>query len=390
MMIKLFKFIKGFLVISFTGENAEELLNIAAKNRINIWGLYCKKQCFTGCLTIKDFKRLKDIKRGKKIKVKIVKKCGLPFKLKGYNGRIGLILGAIFFSLILYFLSGHIWVIDVEGNSEVSKTEIIKSCCELGFTEGMRSVKINSQNDAQRLLLKRNDIAWASLNIEGCRLTVNITEIKQDTTENKTVPTNLKASRDGVIKRIDVTSGDVIVKTEDVVKKGDILVSGVIERLSSTVFVYSSGKIIAETERTIKKSGEYIKEYNKLNGKVSKRSVLSFFGVNIPLYLGTEKRENNSTTSRKNIMLFDKRMPIHLTTVKHNFIETKKREYTKEELSEILTKKIENEIKKLPVESYIEKETLLTENETGVTVSKTIICRENIAYQDEIILGIVN
>lgn len=390
MMIKLFKFIKGFLVISFTGENAEELLNIAAKNRINIWGLYCKKQCFTGCLTIKDFKRLKDIKRGKKIKVKIVKKCGLPFKLKGYNGRIGLILGAIFFSLILYFLSGHIWVIDVEGNSEVSKTEIIKSCCELGITEGMRSVKINSQNDAQRLLLKRNDIAWASLNIEGCRLTVNITEIKQDTTENKTVPTNLKASRDGVIKRIDVTSGDVIVKTEDVVKKGDILVSGVIERLSSTVFVYSSGKIIAETERTIKKSGEYIKEYNKLNGKVSKRSVLSFFGVNIPLYLGTEKRENNSTTSRKNIMLFDKRMPIHLTTVKHNFIETKKREYTKEELSEILTKKIENEIKKLPVESYIEKETLLTENETGVTVSKTIICRENIAYQDEIILGIVN
>lgn len=390
MIIKLYKFIKGFLIISFTGENAEELLNIAAKNRINIWGLYCKKQCFTGCLTIKDFKRLKDIKRGKKIKVKIVKKCGLPFKLKGYNGRIGLIFGAILFFIILHFLSGYIWIIDIEGNNKVSKTEIITSCCELGITEGMKTVKIDSQNDAQRLILKRSDIAWASLNIEGCCLTVNVTEIKSDSTENKTVPTNLKASRDGVIKRIEVTSGDVIVKTEDVVKKGDVLVSGVVERLNSTVFVYSSGKVIAETERTIKKSEEYIKEYNKLNGKVSKRSVLSFFGYDIPLYLGTEKRENNSTTSRKNIMLFNKRIPLYLTTIKHNFVETKKRKYSKEELCEILTKKIDNEIKKLPVESYIEKETLITENETGVTVSKTIICRENIAYQDEIIVGIVN
>ena len=62
----------------------------------------------------------------------------------------------------------------------------------------------------------------------------------------------------------------------------------------------------------------------------------------------------------------------------------------KEELYEILTKQIDNEIKKLSLESYIEKETITTENETGVTVIKTIICRENIAYQEEIILGIVN
>lgn len=390
MIIKLYKFIKGFLVISFTGDNAEELLNICAKNRINIWGLYCKNQRFIGCLTIKEFKRLRNIKRGKKIKIEIVKKCGLPFKLKGYNGRVGLIFGAILFSIILNFLSGYIWIINVEGNNIVRKTEIIQSCSELGITEGMKISKINSQNDAQRLLLKRDDIAWASLNIEGCCLTVNVTEIKPDTKDNKTIPTNLKASRDGIIKKIDVTSGDVIVKTDDVVKKGDVLVSGVVERLSSTVFVYSSGKIIAETERTIKKSGKYINEYKELNGKTSKKSVLSFFGLNIPLYLGTEKNENNSTTLRKNMILFNKRMPICLTTTKHNFLETKKREYTKEELYEILTKQIDNEIKKLSLESYIEKETITTENETGVTVIKTIICRENIAYQEEIILGIVN
>lgn len=390
MIIKIFRLIKGYLLISFTGENAEEMLNIAAKNSINIWGLYCKKRCITGCVSIKDFKRLKCIKRAKGIRIKIIKKCGIPFKLKRYKGRIGLLIGAVLFSLILYFLSGHIWIINVEGNDNIRKSEIIKSCYELGIEEGMRSSKINPHNDAQRLILKRNDIAWASLNIEGCYLGVNITEIKEDTTENKTVPTNLKASRDGVVKKIDVTSGDVIVKTDEVVKKGDVLVSGIIERMNSTVFVYSSGKVIAETERTIEKSGEYIKENMILNGKSSKNSVVSFFGFDMPLYLGSEKHDNKTTITEHDLTLFGRRMPICLTTAKHEFLENEETEYTKDELYEILIKKIDREIENLTIENYIEKETIVTESDSGITVSKTIICRENIAYQDKIIIGTVN
>ncbi len=377
-------------MIKITGENAEEILNVTAKNKINIWGLYCKKQCIIGCIGFADFKHLRIVKRGKKFRVNIVKKCGLPFKTKLYNRRIGLIIGAVIFSLILYFLSTHIWLVSVEGNKNISKKEIIKSCEDIGIKEGIKASRISPQNDSQRLILKRNDIAWASLNIEGCCLTVNITEIDKDTTENKEIPTNIKASMDGIIKKIDVTSGNVIVKTDDVVKKGDVLVSGIIEQLSSTIFVHSSGKIIAETERTIEKSGKYVEKYSGINGKAKKKTYITFFGTNIPLYLGEEKRESKLTVSKKILNLFNKKMPLSFTTLNYKFLETKTREYNKDELIDVLTKDIEQEISNLLLESYIEKETVVTENEDGIKVSKTIICRENIAYQDEIIIAPVN
>lgn len=390
MLIRFIRFIKGYLVISFTGKNAESMLNVAAKNGINIWGLYCKKQCITGCITLKDFKHLKRIKRSRGVRVKIIKKCGTPFILKKYNKRVGLIFGIAIFAILLHFLSNHIWIIDVEGNEKISKKQIINSCVELGITEGILSSKINPQIDAQRLILLRDDIAWASLNIEGCHLDINITEIEEKSSSNKTVPTNLKASCDGIIKRIDVTSGDVVVKTGDVVKKGDVLVSGIIERLDSTVFVYSSGKIIAETEKVIQKTGEYIQELEKANGKIVKKSVLSFFGIDIPLYLGTEKHKSSESTLQKNLKLFNKRMPICYTAKHYSHLEKQKKIYTKDELSEILLKEIDKEIESLNVEDFEEKETVIEENDLGITVSKTIICYENIAYQDEIIIGAVD
>ena len=61
MFVKLFRLLKGYLIIKITGENIELLLNSAAKNGIKIWSLYCKKQNITGCIGIKDFKKLKKI-----------------------------------------------------------------------------------------------------------------------------------------------------------------------------------------------------------------------------------------------------------------------------------------------------------------------------------------
>ena len=96
-MIWLWRYIFGFLNITLYGENAERILNIAAKNNINLWNLSCKKGNITGNIGIKSFIKLRYVKRGVKCKIKINQKRGLVFHTKKYINRTGFFFG-IFYS----------------------------------------------------------------------------------------------------------------------------------------------------------------------------------------------------------------------------------------------------------------------------------------------------
>ena len=80
------------------------------------------------------------------------------------------------------------------------------------------------------------------------------------------MPTNLKAAADGIIKRIDVTSGNCIVKVGDTVAKGDILVSGMEERADGTKFVHSAGRVTAVIEREVTVTAKCNAENRRFNG----------------------------------------------------------------------------------------------------------------------------
>lgn len=389
MFLKLIRWFKGFLVINISGDNAEMLLNATSKNGIKIWSLYCKKQNITGCIGIKDFKKLKKIKRNGS-KIKIIKKTGIPFYIYKHKNRCGILIGLIVFFLIIKMLSLHIWSINVIGCKKIPEFDILSSCKELSIIQGIKASKINSQNDAQRLLLIRDDIAWASLNIEGCVLTVNVTEIEPENKTKQQVPCNLKASYEGIIKKIDVTSGNTIVKVGDVVNKGDVLVSGIIERNTSTVFVPSYGRILAATQRSITKQSKFKVENEIPNGIIKKSNMLSIFNIDIPLYLGTVKRVGFVTVKKSRLNILGKPMPIILYTSQNEITEKIKITHSREELVDILSKQIDEEIDKMHLEEYTQTDINITEDENGVRVTKYYNCLENIAYQDTIIVNTVN
>lgn len=389
MFVKLFRLLKGYLIIKITGENIELLLNSAAKNGIKIWNLFCKRQNITGCISIWDFKKLKHIKRYK-TKIKIIKKYGLPFWLYKYKKRSGILVGIVIFLIIIKMLSMYIWNINVVGCKNIKTKEILSSCEELSIKQGINKSKIEPHIDAQRLLLLRNDIAWASLNIEGCVLTVNITEIEEGKKDENQYPCNLKASYDGIIRKIDVTSGNTIVKVGDVVNTGDVLVSGILERNTSTVFVPSCGKILANTQRAITKEAKFKTKEMFPNGIVKNRKMISFFNLNIPLYLGNIKKDNILTVTENTLKLFKKQIPIKLYSSKHKFTKETQIIKSKDELVEILSKEIDDEIKKMELEEYTQTDISIFENENGIKVTKYFDCIENIAYQDKIIVNTVN
>ncbi len=383
-MLWFFRYFTGYLYIVIKGEFNENVLNLCAKNRITLWNSRLHKKDIETCISIKDFKRLRIIIRGHKVRLHIIKKVGLPFKIQKNRNRSGLLVGFLVFALFLKIMSDYIWVIDVSGNKKVTDKEILGACRQIGITEGIRAKDINPKTDREHLLLKCDSLSWASLNIEGCRLTVNVTEIGK-LPEKEEGTTNLKANADGIIKKIDVTLGNCVVKVGDTVKKGDLLVSGISETADGTKFTRSLGEIYAETTREYKLSKAYKQSITSPTGETKQKRVLEFFALRIPLYLGKETQNYNSKLKQKNLTLFSQTLPIRMYTRKFCFVNQYTLTYKQDELKQQLQKELEKKIKEDKIKNYKTLKTDYAETEDGISLTALISAEENIAISEELL-----
>ncbi len=389
-MIWLWRYLSGFLTIILIGENAEKILNLASRNGINIWNLRCKKGNIIGNIGIKSFKKLRYVKPGVKCKIKILEKRGFVFRINKYKNRFGSIVGIISFFLIIFILSNFIWIINIVGNDNIKSSEILSICKKINIYEGVNKNHIDTKYDAQRIMLAQKEIAWCSLNIEGSVLTINLTESQKSDKEQRKNPSNIKAKIEGKIKKIDVKSGNVLVKVGDTVSKGELLVSGVIDNLTSTHFAHSEGNIIAETKRTFSSEGKFIQSVSQYTGETINRYTLNIFNKKFPLFLGTINDKYNYSLSMKNLKLFDKKIPIKVGAEKYEITQKLDVCYDEVTLEKILREDIEKQVKNMDLISAKEYEKEVVKTDKGILLKISFNCEENIAVQDKILLSKVN
>ncbi|MBQ4119833.1 MAG: sporulation protein YqfD [Clostridia bacterium] len=378
-MLFLYRFFCGVLSVEFSGIYPEKVLNLCTKNKISIWSAKFKNGKINCKITVKDFLKLPKILRKSGIRVHILRKSGFPFFIKRYSKRFGIFTGFILFFAVLYMMSGYIWIIDVVGNTKTATSDILNVCEQIGIKTGVKASGISAKNVAQQLLLKTDTLAWSSFNIEGCRLTVNVTEIKEKPEDNSKA-TNLKASADGIITHIDVKSGNCLVKVGDVVKTGDILVSGIIESESNIKFVHSIGEITAETETEFALQEPLKKRVSYPTGKVKEKSVLEFFTLKIPLYLGGETGEYDCQTSEKTLRLFEQNLPLKIYTKKFVFKKYATVTQSLDDAKNLLLKKLQKECTgEVKRKNFIERDGTLFLTAV-VTDKKNIAISENLIF----------
>lgn len=351
-MLWLIRYIKGFLKISISGEYKETFINKAMKSGVFLWDLCVLEDEITAHIGIKDFKYLPLMRRKAKAHIKIDKKYGLPFFTYRYRKRAGFILGAVLFFSILQFLSLFVWSVQVSGNTTVKSEEILSCCRKVGVFEGVRKSKISSKNAAGRILLLNDKLAWCSVNVEGSIVTVNVTETKNMPSEKDGKPSNLVAAEDGIITKIDVKSGNTAVKVGDAVAKGDILVSGIIESMSSTAFVRSSGIVEAKIQKTFTKKADFRIIQNMPTNKTKKHVTLEAFSLKIPFYFTKTKGDYITENSNKRLIINGKALPFGVSVEKFIFTEKKKINRSEKELKTLLKKEITKEIKAFTNEKY--------------------------------------
>ncbi len=180
-------------------------------------------------------------------KVEIVESQGLPCICKKYLHRIGFLVGLFLFFTILIFSPKFVWEIKVEGLDKITVAEVGEALRDAGVEIGTYSPSILRSDVYSRVILSNKDISWISVNFIGSTAYVEIIEREYTpVSDTQADGANIIAACDGQIIDTDIKCGRRIVNIGDVVKKGDLLVSGIYDSVKAgTRFVYSDAKVYA-------------------------------------------------------------------------------------------------------------------------------------------------
>ena len=171
---------------------------------------------------------------------------GIPFYLSFFVSRPGLGLGMIIFFTVMWLSGKTVWRIDVEGNEKYSDEYIVNQLEELGFGYGTYIPSVDFDQMHSEYLAKFSEISWISVNMNGTYANVQVREKRlcERVDHEDGEYANIIASEDGVIAHEETSSGIPFVKQGDVVRKGQLLVSGVIPlRNGGHRYSYAESKV---------------------------------------------------------------------------------------------------------------------------------------------------
>lgn len=282
-ILKFVRFVLGYVLFTATGGFPERFINLCTQHNIPLWDLKHLGDTVEGKTTVSGYKRIRPAARRSGVRVRISKKCGLPFLRERNKKRAGLLVGVALAALLLCILSTRIWTVRVEGNVQIHDEQILRAAKSLGVEMGARTSKLDAQKIAKELQNQVEGLSWAAVNIDACKAVIEVREStpKPDILDTKT-PANIVASEDGVLTRIEVYSGTAALPVGSAVLKGDLLISGVVLNKDNSESLHGAqGHVYAKVERNIDCSAEN-REFLKLSGE-NTRYVLYCVGLKLPL-----------------------------------------------------------------------------------------------------------
>lgn len=349
----LIRLILGYVRIEVEGYYIERFINICTTRKILIWNLKKKKNVKLYLnIGISDFKKISEIARKTKCRVKIIKKKGIPFLLNRYRKRkiFGILL--VFVCILIYFSSGYIWNIDISVKDNMEIEGINEALENLGLKEGVKKKDIDTDNIINSLKLERNDISWIGIDIEGTNALVNI--VKSDNPpeiiDNKEY-SNIVAKKSGIITKITARNGTAKVNVGDTVQEGTILIEGIMEgKYTEPRKVHSLGEVLARVWYTESKKIYFKQTLRENTGNEEAKYEINFTNYKLNLYQKISKFKLYETKKETKNLKFGKNfyLPIGFTKIINKEQIEEQVEYTMEEAKNIgidnLSKKIEEEI----------------------------------------------
>ena len=388
MVLKIIRWLRGYIVFSISGTFPERFLNLINKRGIRHWDFIPDKNGYTGKMFLSDYLRIRPTARSSSVRLKSTKRMGFPFFVKKYKRRKGLLFGAVAAILILTVMSQYVWDIKVVGAEGLSTSELYSAFDECGFKVGMLKSGLNVKSVERQVELKVPQVRWMAVNMINNVATVEIKQLKERPKMNiKTYPCNIKASEDGVITDIIVNRGTCEVKRGSAVAKNQMLVNSVVAiGEDKNEYVHSEAKIMADVRN--KYSFKIPKKKNKIipNKNYIEKSNLQFLFLSLPYDIspslnGTEV----GNTFTEKLRINDTSLPLGRTLRRFYYFDMKEETLKADEAEKILrTRMALHECFCEGKNTVKQRKTKLSQTGDGFVLNVDYILNKNIAKKQKL------
>lgn len=385
-------YLLGYVRVEIEGFFIERVINLCSNKSILLWN--SKRQKASLLLTnvsIKDYRKIVKIAKQTKCKIKIKAKKGLPFIFNKYRKRK---IFFIFLSIIaigIISLSNFIWNIEIVGNNNISKEEMIQALEKEGLKTGLLKSKVDTKDIINKIRLDRDDLAWIGIEINGTNALVKIVEAdKKPEIIQEDDYCNIVATKPGIIVKTNAINGTALVKEGDVVKQGSLLIGGWLEgKYTGTRYVHANGDVQAKVWYEEKQKVDLNQVISSKTGNEETKYSVKINNFQINFYKTLSKFQKYDTIGEtKKIKLFsDFYLPIEIIKTTNFELVENKVKYSKEEARS----KALNTAKKLLDEKVNNKENLVNTyinyNETDEYIEAQLIYEvlEEIGTKEKIV-----
>ena len=388
---KLLEYVSGYVNIVIEGYYIEQFINICNNKQINLWNIKKENSIKVfASIYIKDFKKLKQICKKTKCKIKIQSKKGLPFVVKKYKKRKFFFIFLLLIILTIILLSNFIWNIEIEGDIDIPKEEILELAKSEGLDIGKRKGAVDTKAVINKIRLERDDISWVGIEIDGTNAIIKL--VKADEKPeiiNDDEYCNIVADKNAMILKVSAQNGTTLVKEGDIVTNGDIIVAGWMEgKYTGKQYVHAQAEIQAKVWYTTTEK-VYLKETEKVEtGQIeySYSVKINNFQINLPKSLPKFQKYDTIEEDKKLKLFSNFYLPFELVKYTYKEYEEKPLIHSFEEAKQIgIDRAKESLQEKIDGKEILDKQVKVRTETDYIEVEVTYEVKENIGIKEKIV-----
>lgn len=289
----------NYYKVCIQGKNIRRIIKDLHKFGISFVSLNLKDNYFYAIIDKNNYEILKKFKTSYKIEVKRV--YGL-IHLKNIIYKNIFLLFFIFLSfVILLFLSNLIFKVEVVTDDIKLKNYILNVLSDNGISKYSFVKSYNFINNIKNKILSSNDkkVEWIEIERNGTKYTIKLEKRIINDIKNKKSYRHVIAKKNGIIKEIKASSGEILKKVNDYVSAGDTIISGEIHKGEDVLDnVPADGIIFAETWYKVKVSIPIFYYEKKILDNENKNILINFIDFKYNLF---KRKFENSDISSKNL-----------------------------------------------------------------------------------------
>lgn len=385
-----FHYLLGYVRAEVKGKYSNLFLDRCLKQNIPIWNVRRVNDDTISChFLLKDISEIRVLLRRTGCRLYFKQKIGFPFFMKKLYSRTGIVIGVFISLLTIFFLSNIVWKIQIQGASPKLEHQVQKELREIGVKKGAFILFLPSEQEIQQSLTERiEQLSWIGVSRLGTRYTFEVVEKKMPEEKERLNPRHLIAKKKAVIYKIFVEQGQAKVEERDFVKKGDILISGVI----GEKVVPAKGEILGEVWYLSKASVPLKSTMITNTGNVLNKYYVKLGNITLPIW-GFQKKTfsiEEMIIDTKPIYFLKWQLPISFQKKKLLELEHTERVLTEKQAKALAIEMTEKDVKRqIPNDAAIKGKKILHEKidngKVNVAIHYQVI--EEISMEQPIIQG---